>query len=257
VTSKMKLLMTTDAEAADRAQYNVIRGKDPIMRVASIEVDVVATNSAAQFIGGAANNAVDIGANVAVNRRPWTTTGGFPTSQFSQLSLVEGLDHTIDFRAGTWKAALHLDPADWDRPIIPTDTVGYTPMTVNVQDAVARATSEVIRMANGKSGEGFVAVSPEARKKFWLDRSRTAAIARTGLAFNAQGFDAVKEVSMAKAYCGELVNEVMYACVQFHGGMGFMKETGIERAYRDARILAIYEGTNEIQRQIIAEELLK
>ncbi|WP_049279830.1 DUF3683 domain-containing protein, partial [Ralstonia solanacearum] len=50
-------------------------------------------------------------------------------------------------------------------------------------DAVARATSEVIRLANGKSGEGFVAVSPEARKKFWLDRSRTAAIARHTNAF--------------------------------------------------------------------------
>ncbi|CAG9163637.1 DUF3683 domain-containing protein [Cupriavidus pinatubonensis] len=51
------------------------------------------------------------------------------------------------------------------------------------EDAVARATSEVIRMANGKSGEGFIAVSPEARKKFWLDRSRTAAIARHTNAF--------------------------------------------------------------------------
>lgn len=51
------------------------------------------------------------------------------------------------------------------------------------EDSVAHATSEVIRMANGKSGEGFVAVSPEARKKFWLDRSRTAAIARHTNAF--------------------------------------------------------------------------
>jgi FAD/FMN-containing dehydrogenase len=51
------------------------------------------------------------------------------------------------------------------------------------EDAVARATSEVIRMANGKGGEGFIAVSPEARKKFWLDRSRTAAIARHTNAF--------------------------------------------------------------------------
>lgn len=50
-------------------------------------------------------------------------------------------------------------------------------------NAVAQATSEVIRMANGKSGEGFVAVSAEARKKFWLDRSRTAAIARHTNAF--------------------------------------------------------------------------
>ncbi|AKJ69138.1 FAD linked oxidase domain-containing protein [Pandoraea thiooxydans] len=49
--------------------------------------------------------------------------------------------------------------------------------------AVAQATSEVVRMANGKSGEGFVAVSAEARKKFWLDRSRTAAIAKHTNAF--------------------------------------------------------------------------
>jgi FAD/FMN-containing dehydrogenase len=46
-------------------------------------------------------------------------------------------------------------------------------------DAVARATSEVVRLANSRSGEGFVAISAEARKKFWLDRKRTAAISAT------------------------------------------------------------------------------
>jgi FAD/FMN-containing dehydrogenase/Fe-S oxidoreductase len=51
------------------------------------------------------------------------------------------------------------------------------------ENAVARATSEVVRLANGRSGEGFVAVNPDARKKFWLDRSRTAAIARHTNAF--------------------------------------------------------------------------
>lgn len=50
-------------------------------------------------------------------------------------------------------------------------------------EAVARAASEVIRMANTRVGEGFVAVSPEARKKFWLDRARTAAIAKHTNAF--------------------------------------------------------------------------
>jgi hypothetical protein len=49
--------------------------------------------------------------------------------------------------------------------------------------AVARAASEVVRMANGRAGEGFVAVSADARKKFWLDRKRTAAIARHTNAF--------------------------------------------------------------------------
>ncbi len=51
------------------------------------------------------------------------------------------------------------------------------------EEAVARAASEVIRMANTRVGEGFVAVSPEARKKFWLDRARTAAIAKHTNAF--------------------------------------------------------------------------
>ena len=50
-------------------------------------------------------------------------------------------------------------------------------------DEVARVTSEVVRLANARSGEGFVAVSPEARKKFWLDRKRTAAISRHTNAF--------------------------------------------------------------------------
>ena len=50
-------------------------------------------------------------------------------------------------------------------------------------DAVARATSEVVRLANSRAGEGFIAVSPDARKKFWLDRKRTAAISRHTNAF--------------------------------------------------------------------------
>jgi FAD/FMN-containing dehydrogenase/Fe-S oxidoreductase len=50
-------------------------------------------------------------------------------------------------------------------------------------DAVARATSEVVRIANSRNGEGFIAISPEARKKFWLDRKKTAAISRHTNAF--------------------------------------------------------------------------
>jgi len=50
-------------------------------------------------------------------------------------------------------------------------------------DAVAQATSEVVRLANSRSGEGFVAISAEARKKFWLDRKRTAAISKHTNAF--------------------------------------------------------------------------
>jgi FAD/FMN-containing dehydrogenase/Fe-S oxidoreductase len=50
-------------------------------------------------------------------------------------------------------------------------------------DVVARTTSEVVRIANSRNGEGFIAISPEARKKFWLDRKRTAAISKHTNAF--------------------------------------------------------------------------
>lgn len=72
---------------------------------------------------------------------------------------------------------------------------------------------------------------------------------------DAQGFDATREVSMAKAYCGELVNEVMYACVQFHGGMGFMRESAIERMARDARVQAIGGGATEVMLEEVAKRL--
>jgi acyl-CoA dehydrogenase len=71
----------------------------------------------------------------------------------------------------------------------------------------------------------------------------------------SQGIDATKEVSMVKAYCGELVNEVMYDCVQFHGGMGFMRESTIERMARDARVQAIGGGTTEIMLEEVAKRM--
>lgn len=72
---------------------------------------------------------------------------------------------------------------------------------------------------------------------------------------DAQGIDCTREVSMAKAYCGELVNEVMYDCVQFHGGMGFMRESTIERMARDARVQSIGGGTTEIMLEEVAKRL--
>lgn len=68
----------------------------------------------------------------------------------------------------------------------------------------------------------------------------------------ARGEDAVLEVSMCKAYWGELVNEVMYACLQFHGGYGYLKEGVIERMARDARLCSIGGGATEIMLEEIA-----
>jgi acyl-CoA dehydrogenase len=64
--------------------------------------------------------------------------------------------------------------------------------------------------------------------------------------------DCIREVSMVKAFCGELVNEVMYTCVQFHGAMGFMRESPIERMARDARVLSIGGGATEVMLEVVA-----
>jgi len=72
---------------------------------------------------------------------------------------------------------------------------------------------------------------------------------------DAQGRDCVKEVSMVKAYCGELVNEVMYACQQFHGGFGYMREAAIERMARDARVQSIGGGATEVMLEEIAKRM--
>ena len=71
-----------------------------------------------------------------------------------------------------------------------------------------------------------------------------------------QGERVTERVAMAKLFATEMLGRVADAAVQIHGGMGYMKELWIERAYRDARIYRIYEGTSEIQRVVIAASLL-
>ena len=68
-----------------------------------------------------------------------------------------------------------------------------------------------------------------------------------------QGIENVREVSMLKALTGELANEVMYDCQQFHGGMGYMRESPIERLVRDARILSIGGGATEVMLEEVAK----
>jgi butyryl-CoA dehydrogenase len=62
--------------------------------------------------------------------------------------------------------------------------------------------------------------------------------------------------SRAKLYASEMVNRVVAKAVQIHGSQGYSRESDVERMYRDARVLTIYEGTSEIQRTIIARDLL-
>ena len=86
--------------------------------------------------------------------------------------------------------------------------------------------------------------------------------AARGLTYRAidvlvRGERGTMEASAAKLFSTEALGKVVDAAVQIHGGMGYMREAGIETVYRDARITRIYEGSSEIQRNIIAAQLLK
>ncbi len=71
------------------------------------------------------------------------------------------------------------------------------------------------------------------------------------------GKDISQEAAIVKLFCSEAVSEVADLALQIHGGMGFSRELPIERYYRDARVLRIFEGTSEIQKLIISRKAIK
>jgi acyl-CoA dehydrogenase len=72
-----------------------------------------------------------------------------------------------------------------------------------------------------------------------------------------QGMRISKYSAMAKLYCSETLDRIVDRAVQIHGGLGYMKKYPVERFYRDSRINRIFEGTNEVQRMVIARSILK
>jgi butyryl-CoA dehydrogenase len=81
------------------------------------------------------------------------------------------------------------------------------------------------------------------------------------LTFNAaamrdRGENFSAAASMAKVFASEMANKIAYQALQIHGGYGYIKEFSVERYYRDARVLTIYEGTSEIQREVISRYVI-
>ena len=90
-----------------------------------------------------------------------------------------------------------------------------------------------------------------------LQRDAARLLTYRGIETLMRGERGSLEAAMAKLSATEALGRVVDAAVQIHGGMGYMREAGIETVFRDARVTRIYEGTSEIQRNIIARELLK
>ena len=116
---------------------------------------------------------------------------------------------------------------------------------------------DALRYGNERTAFG----KPLARFQVWRHRlveHLTAIEAARWLTYRACDLfnrkePAVKEISMAKLFAGDLMQKVVYDCQQLHGGMGYVVETPVARAFRDARLLTIGGGTSEIMKEIIAK----
>jgi alkylation response protein AidB-like acyl-CoA dehydrogenase len=84
----------------------------------------------------------------------------------------------------------------------------------------------------------------------WLLALRAAWLKENGYPFS-------REAAMAKVFSTEAANRIIRDAVQLHGGYGYMEESEVARLYRDCRVTQIYEGTSEIQRMVIARDLLR
>jgi butyryl-CoA dehydrogenase len=119
-------------------------------------------------------------------------------------------------------------------------------------DAAARYAKQ--RNAFGKTISDFQAI------QWMLADMQTEIEAARGLVYYAawlkdSGGRMGAAASKAKLYASEMVNRVAAKAVQIHGSLGYSRETDVERIYRDARVITIYEGTSEIQRMIISRDL--
>jgi len=124
-----------------------------------------------------------------------------------------------------------------------------------------RALDEAVKYAKNREAFGGHISDLQAIQFMIADMSTQTDAARLltyrASALNDMGKPFGKESAMAKLYASEAANKIAYKSLQIHGGYGYSKEFFIEQLYRDARVFAIYEGTSEIQRLVIARHLLK
>ena len=123
------------------------------------------------------------------------------------------------------------------------------------------ALEESVRYAKQRKAFGKSIAEQQAIQWMLADMQTEIEAARGLLHYSAWLADAHPDKmgaasSKAKLYASEMVNRVVAKAVQIHGSVGYSRETDVERMYRDARVITIYEGTSEIQRTIITRELL-
>jgi acyl-CoA dehydrogenase len=131
-------------------------------------------------------------------------------------------------------------------------------LTVGLAD---RLIDESLRHAT-TNGQGGQKLAEFQLVQAMLAESRTEAYAGRAMVLEAarswdDGSDRRMAPSLCKLFCTEAVDRIADRAVQVHGGLGYMREVPVERFYRDARLFRLYEGTSEIQKLIIAKQMVK
>lgn len=144
-----------------------------------------------------------------------------------------------------------MEGLDVGRVGIAAQAVGIARGALDLAEAHARAREQF-----GAPIASFQAVRLMlAQARTELDAARLLALRAAALKDAARPFGAA--AAKAKLYASEAANRAVYVATQVFGGYGYIREYPVERYYRDARVTAIYEGTSEVQRMVIARELLR
>jgi alkylation response protein AidB-like acyl-CoA dehydrogenase len=148
-------------------------------------------------------------------------------------------------------AAIALSGLDRSRIGVAAQAVGLSQQALELAVGYAKQ-----REAFGKKIAEFQALQfMMADIATMVEAGRLLTYRAADLSDRGQAF--TKEAAMAKLFTSEAANKVAYLSLQIHGGYGYSKEYTIERVFRDARVLSIYEGTSEIQRLVIARNLIR
>jgi len=121
---------------------------------------------------------------------------------------------------------------------------------------------EAVKYAKGRKQFGKPIANHQGVSFMIADMATEIAAAReliysTAVAKDAGDKNASTMCAMSKYYASEMANRVAGKAVQIHGGYGFIKDYKVERLYRDARIMTLYEGTSQVQQIVISRSLLK
>jgi alkylation response protein AidB-like acyl-CoA dehydrogenase len=136
--------------------------------------------------------------------------------------------------------------------------IGIASQAVGIADAALDAAIRysLEREAFGKKISEFQAIQFKiADCATQLDAARLLTLRAAFLKEKKRSY--TKEASMAKLFSTEVANRICAEAIQIHGGYGYIEDYNVERYYRDVRVTTIYEGTSEIQRIVIAREILK